>query len=915
MCEGGEVNVSATLLSGVPSKVTFTQTPAGGATTEAKPAADYVLKDIPTTTTTYEVSMSGTLCNGNVSRSVEVEVEKPANLTLTASASAVCEGESVDLTLANPTAANVEWQSSSDGNLFAADVSIVSGTGQTPDKATWYRVKSKGEKICTPSITQAVKVAVEKPVVFTLAQSEKAICNGEEVSVEMNLTQGTPRILTLTRTTSDGSKEESWTENSLTEAPALSTNYKVTAMGDVCKTPVEHEVDVEVQQPATLELMADKNSICENEEVTFTLKQTNAKSVNWQTSENGRTFNSLDIVADAAGVAVLKPKKTAYYKVTAVGAEACPGSETEALMVAVEDSIRFELTQPAGQLVCAGTQVGSAVVLTSGNPTAYTWEKQTADGTTPIGTSTQMSDVPKEKSAYFATVTGQKCPAVKRSFEVEVEIPASIESFKASAAKVCRGGEVTLSISQQNAKELLWEQMVEGGAWSLMNNELTSEQTVEVTAETAYRVSTAGAVVCGNKMSQVVSVNVADSVKVTLPADTTVCPGQEVALVATVKGMPKVVRWTSSADGAIFAPVAGGGATQTVQPAQSTVYRVVAVGDGCPDDEAEMKVSVEEVPDISLAASADSVCEGTEVTLNATFVQDGEIIYESRFADQKVWSEMGNGGESLVFAPERTLVYRAKGVTKHGCQAVSGDVMVTVDEPIVGVVADTFICEGSDVTLRVTGTGGSYKYAWSTADSVWTNKPALKVTPKETTAYMVEITNGKCKETMEQTVEVLPLPYFTAIEDLDVRELNFVAESGTGAYEYDFGRGWTSNSVFSEFHFGTTYKAMVRDAKGCMGDTTFTTSTYQIKIPAFFTPNGDADNELFEIENIGKYPDAKISIYDRWGKLLVESTGGEYEGWDGTYNGHPLPSTDYWYEIYVHEIGKTYTGHFTLLRK
>ncbi|MDR1729646.1 MAG: hypothetical protein LBR52_05220 [Prevotellaceae bacterium] len=31
--------------------------------------------------------------------------------------------------------------------------------------------------------------------------------------------------------------------------------------------------------------------------------------------------------------------------------------------------------------------------------------------------------------------------------------------------------------------------------------------------------------------------------------------------------------------------------------------------------------------------------------------------------------------------------------------------------------------------------------------------------------------------------------------------------------------------------------------------------------------------------------------------------------------GKQMPSTDYWYEISVQEIEKTYVGHFTLLRK
>ena len=38
-------------------------------------------------------------------------------------------------------------------------------------------------------------------------------------------------------------------------------------------------------------------------------------------------------------------------------------------------------------------------------------------------------------------------------------------------------------------------------------------------------------------------------------------------------------------------------------------------------------------------------------------------------------------------------------------------------------------------------------------------------------------------------------------------------------------------------------------------------------------------------------------------------------GWDGTYNGNKMASTDYWYEIDVEEIDKVYVGHFTLLRE
>ncbi|WP_445711803.1 T9SS type B sorting domain-containing protein [Flavobacterium sp.] len=52
--------------------------------------------------------------------------------------------------------------------------------------------------------------------------------------------------------------------------------------------------------------------------------------------------------------------------------------------------------------------------------------------------------------------------------------------------------------------------------------------------------------------------------------------------------------------------------------------------------------------------------------------------------------------------------------------------------------------------------------------------------------------------------------------------------------------------------------------------------------------------------------------FDRYGKLLkqISPLG---SGWDGVFNGKPLPSSDYWYAITL-ENGKTVKGHFTLKR-
>ena len=87
-------------------------------------------------------------------------------------------------------------------------------------------------------------------------------------------------------------------------------------------------------------------------------------------------------------------------------------------------------------------------------------------------------------------------------------------------------------------------------------------------------------------------------------------------------------------------------------------------------------------------------------------------------------------------------------------------------------------------------------------------------------------------------------------------------------------------------------------------------------IPSEILIRGGGQDNRWHVENIELYPRAVVTIFDRFGKKLFEHNDYNDEtGWDGTYNGHDMPSTDYWYMIDVHEIDRTYVGHFTLLRR
>jgi gliding motility-associated-like protein len=134
---------------------------------------------------------------------------------------------------------------------------------------------------------------------------------------------------------------------------------------------------------------------------------------------------------------------------------------------------------------------------------------------------------------------------------------------------------------------------------------------------------------------------------------------------------------------------------------------------------------------------------------------------------------------------------------------------------------------------------------------------------------------------------------------------------GTGNLIYSLdGGAWQDSNIFTNVQPGT-HEVIVEDTEGC---TNLAINVLVIDYPKYFTPNGDGIHETWNIIGLNQ-PDAKLYIFDRYGKLLkqLSPTG---IGWDGTYIGAQLPSTDYWFTLDYLENGtqKQFKSHFSLKR-
>ncbi|MBO6880393.1 T9SS type B sorting domain-containing protein [Winogradskyella sp.] len=204
----------------------------------------------------------------------------------------------------------------------------------------------------------------------------------------------------------------------------------------------------------------------------------------------------------------------------------------------------------------------------------------------------------------------------------------------------------------------------------------------------------------------------------------------------------------------------------------------------------------------------------------------------------------------------------------------------------------------------------NYFFDWSTGEDTAT----IEVNSPGTYTVRVTNTDGCFKD---RTITVLPsnIATVTNVNIVDASQNNTITVivSGEGDYEYvlnDINGPYQDSNVFEDVQPGL-YTVYIRDRNNC-GITEELVSV--IGFPKFFTPNDDDQNDFWQVKGINNLfqANSSILIFDRYGKLLKELDPLGV-GWDGTYNGAKMPTSDYWFKVQLQD-GRTFTSHFSLKR-
>jgi gliding motility-associated-like protein len=330
---------------------------------------------------------------------------------------------------------------------------------------------------------------------------------------------------------------------------------------------------------------------------------------------------------------------------------------------------------------------------------------------------------------------------------------------------------------------------------------------------------------------------------------------------------------------------------------------------------------VAQLPSLATANQPDDMetCDDISNNGQETFLlttQNAQIIGSQNASDYMLTYHASQADAAIGINPlpdnftsgNTTVYVRLKYLpSTDECFDVTSFDLIVNPYPVPNMSQSWGLCQGGSVT--VTAPGGFDSYVWSSGQ-----QNVLSAVFSQSGQYTLTVTEGDCTGVFPfevvasnpATIHDIEISDWTA-EDNSITVVLDSSSIGNYFYSID-GEHYQASNVFNNLSTGS-YTVYVKDDNGCG---IVHENVWLLSYPRFFTPNGDGHNDFWRIKFSEVEPHLMTYVFDRYGKLITGFLPGS-AGWDGTYNGEPLPSTDYWFLV-KREDGKLYRGHFAMKR-
>jgi len=722
------------------------------------------------------------------------------------------------------------------------------------------------------------------------------------------------------------------TGNNPRVAPTVSTKYFLTATG-TCVGTVMDSVIVKVFTPTVLK-GANDTLVCRDTKVKLGFNTIDPTvTYSWNPTAGIDSVNNPNATVTAQPS--LNNKVPIQYILTATNLGGCVSKDTVNI---IGVDLKMKIRPADSVRLCRNDTITLAATTSPVQNSAVKWSSDKDYNLADSVNSIRVN--PTRVTKYYATISLAGCTR-NDSVTVYVDSLPFNRMIVPQDTNICMNAIAILrsptfeSVLFPKIK-FLWF----GGKGFLTPDSLYDMVIQGDTTRTYSRVATNG--VC--KVIDTVRVIVTPLPKVTLtPAQTTFCPGQEMAVLLSAKIMPNNltdIKWKDPQGMDI--PSAKGNTSYNVPSGSTGTYTITVKNGNCPAS-ATASISVGMAPVFGTPKPV--ICAGTSIPLNSA--PSSSYTYS--------WTGP-NGFTSTDPAPTVTptavSTYSVTITNPGGCGATKS-VTITPATASIATILDAVVCIGNTATITAVPTSNvpNLTYSWSNGGTT----PSITVSPKSNITYTVTLTYGdNCTTTAKAninvtpniTVNIVPDTFSKFVDVGTVLKLDAIVIGTSTTPTYSWTKGGQPASTTSNLTFGliddTPVTVTATTSNGCSASYSVNIQARfpNFQIPNAFTPNGDTINNNFTIMfNDGKnfappqtrtptfwkgtYNVVSFQVFSRYGKALYEETNqttlnaNTFKGWDGTTGGNDVAPDVYVYLIKLilpDGTAKNVSGEVNLIR-
>ncbi len=819
-----------------------------------------------------------------------VNVDTPATVSMASINECQNASFTLSATISGGTNNAISWTKNNNA-LSGSTASITNTAPATVGASDTYAISVKSG-VCTAVTRTATVTAMS-----CSSNQNEVVCLGNSIVLnEVNIAS----YSNISWTPTTGLTNTNTSSPTFTPIAVGTFDFTMNATNTATNMPATINISVDVQNPATITI--SNISECVNNPITLTATVSGGTNNSIAWTKNGNTLSETsNEVSDTAPATI---NGTDTYRITVTPTGVCPAVWREATVTG------FSCSSNQNEVVC----LGNSIVLNEVNIASYsniTWTPTA--GLTNTNTSSPTFTPTAVGTFDFtmnATNTATNMPATI-NISVDVQNPATITISNISE---CINNPITLTATVNGGtnNNIAWTK--NGTSLSETSNEISDTAPATINGTDTYRITVTPTGVCSAVWREATVTGTSCGVQAIInQQDREVCPGESHQLNAPSSATAHA--WST------------GESAQSVQVSStSDTQYVVVSGSSIPTNV------------IDFLANNTLPVNGSEIShllgyqteqyyiniFNVTIKDCGVTTILNRIVCQ---------GETVAVGPQTFSTSGQHTYTFVGGSYLGGDSTVILNLRVIDVAIQankTAICMGESITLQGTANANT---EWS---AIWTALPSTglslgSASAKTTNAsgtlsgnYTVTLTATITQSagvfatpphtcTATQAITVHPNPIITDIFTTGrAATILYDQQSGTAPFTFKIGNTVYQHNELFDLPIGE-HSVEIQNAEGCKAFRVFTIIPTPIIPDKFFSPNNDGVNDRWNVVGIEFYPDADIQIFNRFGKQMIRYKGSDL-GWDGNYLSNPMPTTDYWYVIYVAEINETLSGHFTLKR-